>query len=734
MNYTLKVNGNAVPLAETTVFPPPYNHTEKMPFAVVVNEGPIDLELTSEAAVESVVIRPQRLGLKADFDAHTIRFHMDKPEKVSVEINGSYKNNIVIWASAPRDNALDLSGKVIRYAAGETSLADLPDGQLVISEDNTVLYLEKGAVVHGRVLFRDCKNITVFLDEDAVVHGRIHAENVENLKVCGFGAICAEGYDRNEDTVHTMDLRRCKNVEVFDICLLDSVSWTLRVFGCDDVHIDNINIAGCRGNSDGVDICGSRNVLAERCFIRNWDDGFVAKAFDTGDLENVVCRNSTIWNDFARPIEVGVEVRADNARNLRFENIDIIHSVTGYPLMGIHHGDHARLRDIVFENIRIEDAPGAQIFDIRITNSVWNEDKVMGDIDGLLIKDIYLNGEQPILPSRSRLQGFDEEHMIRNVTMENICFNGKFATTIDECMVNVMDFVEGVQVKYPEDGVQMKMVKTAVNVSEPFTVGEDGLYHGVVELVLENRNDVAVTGKAQLQVSPVNTAEIPDNAFTYDIPAGGKLVRPYALTLQPGKYVFCIQSTDPAVEASWHYEVLRLPLAACIDCAPAYKIINYYGDCLEGVRLAAANDKLILRSDALKTNTFTVYSAAPVAARPGEVMFTVEETDFGEAMAIMDGRHGLEAAPQLRCPGEITYVFENEPKVKEIVKNVVGGEGCDTVEIDFAKLGVENGSKEIWLEVVADLPEVRKYRYAFSMFHSVLPGDMAHMFARADVK
>ena len=28
----------------------------------------------------------------------------------------------------------------------------------------------------------------------------------------------------------------------------------------------------------------------------------------------------------------------------------------------------------------------------------------------------------------------------------------------------------------------------------------------------------------------------------------------------------------------------------------------------------------------------------------------------------------LVPAPQLRCPAEITYVFKNEPKVKEIVK------------------------------------------------------------------
>ena len=34
--------------------------------------------------------------------------------------------------------------------------------------------------------------------------------------------------------------------------------------------------------------------------------------------------------------------------------------------MGIHHGDHDEVSDIVFDNIRIEDTPGAQLFDILL--------------------------------------------------------------------------------------------------------------------------------------------------------------------------------------------------------------------------------------------------------------------------------------------------------------------------------------------------------------------------------
>ena len=46
--------------------------------------------------------------------------------------------------------------------------------------------------------------------------------------------------------------------------------------------------------------------------------------------------------------------------------------------------------DIEFRNIRIEDAPGAQLFDVRITNSAWNTDDKMGRIENIKFSDISL--------------------------------------------------------------------------------------------------------------------------------------------------------------------------------------------------------------------------------------------------------------------------------------------------------------------------------------------------------
>lgn len=709
MNYTVKVNGEEIKLFETTIFQPPYNHTDKMPFAVIASDKPTDIEITSEKQLEEVLIRPLSLNLEYSFDDHKIFIHLEKACKFSVEINGSYRENILIFVNDKHDEVIDKnSDRVIYFPKGVTD-ADV----VKITEDNMTVYLEEGAFVNGKLTADDC----------------------ENLTICGYGVLSMEKFPRDGGDKHiALEMNHCKNLNIRDITVTDSAFWTCRIMGCDDVRIENINIIGQRGNSDGVDVCGSRNVLVEKCFIRTWDDCFVAKAFDTGNLENVTFRDSTLWNDFARPIEVGVEIRAEYARNITFENIDVIHSVTGYPIMGIHHGDRAKLRNIRFDNVRIEDAPGAQVFDIRITDSVWNKDNEKGDIDGVTIKDIYLVEEQEILPSKSRLQGFSPEVSIKNVTLENICFLGKFATNVEECQVNVMDFVENVTVKYPENAEKMLLVKSDVEITEDFVMKESGLYEGKVKIELANENDEEVSGEVYLQVSPKNMTELPDNALCYSLKKGEKASKEYSLALQSGKYVFCIQSNDVEVEASWKYIELGLKLGKDIDSAPKYKIVNYYGDIIDDVRLAVAADKLIVKSEALRDNEFTIYSAMPVAAEPGEMKFSVEETDFGEAMAVMEGRHGLEAAPQIRCPAEITYVFKNEPKVKEIVINNIGAKGTDIAELSFKDMGIDAGSRELWLEIAANIPAVKGNRRKLTMFHSPDPAGIAHMFARATVE
>ena len=49
-------------------------------------------------------------------------------------------------------------------------------------------------------------------------------------------------------------------------------------------------------------------------------------------------------------------------------------------------------------------------------------------------------------------------------------------------------------------------------------------------------------------------------------------------------------------------------------------------------------------------------------------------------------------------------------------------------EVELTELGLEQDTKHFWLEAELRLPELEKYRYPCTLFHSVTPLTAAHMY------
>ncbi len=711
MSFIACMDDKPLRVLHSTIYPAPYNETKSAEFVIIVSHGRHTLTLNPQCSVNDVIIRPLSLGLTAVHDGQSITITIDRPANFSVEVNGDTENSLLVFYSPER---------IPEFSPTDPNVLYFPRGvhtpsAIDVCTDNTLVYIEEGAWVNGKLTVHDCRN----------------------FRLCGHGVFTSELYSLEKclQTHHRcVDIVNCQDVVIEDVTLADSLKWTCRIFGCDNVHIDNVKIIGWRGNSDGIDVCGSRNVLVEHIFTRTWDDSFVVKAFDSGDLENVVFRDSVLWNDFARPIEVGVELRADHVRNVLFDNIDVIHSPTGYPVMGIHHGDRALVSGITFRNIRIEDTPGAQLFDIRITDSVWNQDDRKGRIENITFENIELIGRPGLdyLPEKSRLQGFDENSDIRNVSFKNIRYLDRAVTTLEEANLLIMDHVSGVSIESDPALEPVGHIATKITLDEPFAPGADGLYRGVARVSLVNDSGVRIPCTPRLVISPVHTAVYDAAPRPLDLLPGEGATFEFPVTLPAGRYIFRVQAQEAAVDSYWL--MLTLPLLigpSGLDC----RFTNYYGDRLARVSISSADDQITLVSDVIAREDahLIVYSAMPAEEFEGEVKFTVEETDFGEAPAVLLGRHGLELAPQLRCPAEITYVFKNEPRVREIRKTVVPFSPDGSCTLSFDQLGLDAGAKEFWLEIEAVLPETRKYRYPYTLFHSVKPGEIAHMFAHVEL-
>lgn len=709
MNYSILKNEEQIEIQNCKIYPKPYNLVKNMEYAMFDISDRTELIIESEEEIKSAVIRPLSAKISFEISSGKIAAVIDRPVKISVEINGSSDNNLMIFASEKEKEVLQTEN-FIRIKKGEQR-----EGTLFIDKDNTTVYIEKGAVLQGNIVAENCRNITI----------------------CGYGRICMERYtyEMRPDFARSVDIRGCENVEIRDIIIDDSNDWSMRITGCDSVNVTNVKIFGCRGNSDGIDVCGSRNVTVSDIFTRVWDDSFVVKSLGTGNTENVIFKDSVLWNDFARPIEVGVELRADKVRDIRFENIDIIHSSTGYPLMGIHHGDHAEVSDIVFNNIRIEDTPGAQLFDIRIADSVWSRDNGMGNIHDITFSNIDYIGKDGsnIMLSNSRIEGFSPEHNIKNVRFHNVCIKGKAALTAEELGLDVYEYVEEFSVTSDKNMPKIETLACGMEIIKEFEYSDLGMYKGSVAVTLCNNNENSVEGEAVFAVSPKNTEE--EKKFVYNLAPHESAEYQFELSVQPGKYVFFLKNDKNEIENKFLFAEFTVLAQkdADIEKCPKYKFINYYDmNCAE-TRFSIQGNELVLINENENAMDFMLYTAMPAELADGEVLFSAEETDFGEVCALINKNGTPVPAPQLRCPAEITYVFRNEPKVKEIIKTPFRLEGGAMIKLPLEELGVDKNAESFLMELSAKTEETDGLRYPYTLFHSTMPEKTAHMYGKVKI-
>ena len=140
--------------------------------------------------------------------------------------------------------------------------------------------------------------------------------------------------------------------------------------------IKNVKLIGYRANSDGIDICNSRDVTVDGCFIRTLDDLIVVKSDQgQGEVRKVVAKNCVLWNEVAHALSVGAELR-ENVDDVLFTDCDIIHDLGREWTLRVYHCDSARISNIRFENIRIEETK--RLISLWIGKAVWTRDEARG--------------------------------------------------------------------------------------------------------------------------------------------------------------------------------------------------------------------------------------------------------------------------------------------------------------------------------------------------------------------
>ncbi len=267
---------------------------------------------------------------------------------------------------------------------------------------------------------------TVYIDGGARVYGELIAEGVRDVKFHGRGEVHPKGKGAG------VSVRRSKNIEAEGIMLTQ-----IPVGGSDSVRIDNVKSISYYGWGDGMNVFASDNVSYDNVFCRNSDDCntvYATRKGFVGGCKNIKMENSTLWADVAHPImiglhgaatEIGIDAPADTIQNLLYRNIDILDQkekqVDYQGCMAISCGDNNIVRDVTFDNIRVEDIREGQLINIRI---FFNKKYCAAPgtcVENVLFKDVEYNGHNANL---SIIAGYDDTRKVKGITFDNLVING----------------------------------------------------------------------------------------------------------------------------------------------------------------------------------------------------------------------------------------------------------------------------------------------------------------------
>jgi hypothetical protein len=151
-----------------------------------------------------------------------------------------------------------------------------------------------------------------------------------------------------------------------------------------------------------------------------------------GNSRNVTMKNSTLWADVAHPIFIGIHGNAkllDTIENISYKNIDILDhkeaQLDYQGCMSINAGDNNLIRNVRFEDIRVEDFRQGQLVNLRIFYNEKYCEAPGKSIENILFKDIDYNGNNAEV---SMISGYNSERMVKNIVFQNLKINGKLIT------------------------------------------------------------------------------------------------------------------------------------------------------------------------------------------------------------------------------------------------------------------------------------------------------------------
>ncbi|WKN45003.1 T9SS type A sorting domain-containing protein [Tunicatimonas pelagia] len=403
--------------------------------------GTVTISVTvNHTSVNSYKLYPSRAGISASRSGNTITFSLTGPPKQLVlKINDDWRHSLHIFANPLETNIPNANDANVRYfGPGVHTPADggVP-GRIELHSDQT-LYIAGGAVVKGIIRAND-------------------ATTKNNVTIRGRGILQFEGSGITTTFDRMINIRRANNLTIRDIIVLgytDANETAYSRFGlqltwCNDVVVDNLKYIGHARTSDGPNVGSCRNVMIKRGFFRAFDDASCIKGFTDTSYGNynqydqgphhkitedvwfedciLVC-DKVGWQGNA--INMAWQTYTPEIKNSGWKRIDIIRA--GGHTVRIEPEEVAdanvTIKNVLLEDIRIEEAPASKHFEIRAINRT-NRDE--GGSTPTYVQNVTIKNFRALagLGKSSQMTGNVSNFVFENLQIEGQVINSRSKAT-----------------------------------------------------------------------------------------------------------------------------------------------------------------------------------------------------------------------------------------------------------------------------------------------------------------
>jgi len=163
-------------------------------------EGEAEVEISGPWYIYQVDIRPLSLSIPYNCDTKILRFTIDKPANLSIELNKDRRHNLHLFAGEIEtkipdkmsENTLVISGSLNRLSGFGSEvmkrLDEMPKGR--------TLYIEPGFYYLRETVLRIPSDTKIYLAGGAVIAGAFICSHAENIHIYGRGVIYQPEFHR----------------------------------------------------------------------------------------------------------------------------------------------------------------------------------------------------------------------------------------------------------------------------------------------------------------------------------------------------------------------------------------------------------------------------------------------------------------------------------------------------------------------------------------------------------